>query len=158
MNLLFPLFYLTLILIFLLFILRLILTQIFFTKNLQKQINEIIITIKLNQASLKTYLNLGQIYLKKQIYPNAIEIFRKCLLKWNKNDKIGLCYLYTTISFTYSKLNLLEFAQIYLEQAIYNNSTSLTTLNNLAYIYKQRNLTKKYIEILLYKDLLRVKK
>jgi len=150
MNIFFPLFYISIILIFLLILFRLVLKQILFTKKLQKQINRVKITIDLNQASLETYLNLGQIYLKKQIYNDAIEIFRKCLLKWDKNDKIGLSYLYIGISFAYSKLNLFDIAQSYLEQAIFNVPTSRITLNNLIYIYKQRNLVKKCIEISLY--------
>ena len=150
MNIFFPLFYIGIILVFLMALLRLILKQIFFTKKIQKQINRVKIAIDLYQASLTTYLNLGQIYLKKQIYSDAIEIFRKCLLKWDKNDKIGLCYLYTGISFAYSKLNFFDIAQCYLEQAIFNLPTCRITLNNLLYIYKQRNLVKKCVEISLH--------
>ena len=146
MNLFFPIFYIILILTFLSIILRLVLLQIFSIQTLQKQLINLKFKIELNQASLDTYLELGKIFLKKQLYPNAIEIYKKCLIKWDKNDKVGLAHLYTAISFAYSKVTLFDFAQIYLEQAIFNAPNFITALDNLAYIYKQRRLFKKYIE------------
>lgn len=150
MNLLFPLLYLSIVLIFLIIILRLVLVQIFSIQILQKQLNTIKIAINLNQASIETYLNLGEICLKKQLYSNAIEIYRKCLLRWDKNDKIGLAHLYTAVSFAYSKLAIFDFAQIYLEQAISNAPNCLAALKNATYIYKKRRLFKKSIETSIY--------
>ena len=155
MNFLFPLFYLIIIVIFLLLILIVVIKEIFSLQNLQKQVNKLKITINLNQASLITYLNLGQIYLKKQLYSNTIEIYRKCILKWNKDDKIGLAYLQMIISFAYSKLALFDFAQISLEQSIFNVPTYIVALNNIIYIYERRYLQKKYIETLIYTNSLR---
>ena len=79
MNLIFPLFYLVLILIFLIIILRFILLEIFPTQNLRKQLNRLTISISLNDSLLDIYLELGEIYLKRQKYSEAIEIFRKFL-------------------------------------------------------------------------------
>ena len=152
MNLIFPVFYLVLILIFLIIILRFVLLEIFPTQNLQKQLNRLTISISLNNSLLDIYLDLGEIYLKKQKYSEAIEIFRKCLQKWNKQDKVGLSHLYTVIGFSYWKLNFCEFAQFYLENAILTGSNYKVALNNLGYIYESRNLLKKYIVISKYKD------
>ena len=150
MNLFFPLFYLLLILIFLSVILKLVIEQIFLILKLKKQVKIIRSRITLNNASTTTYLSLGKIYLTKQSYKNAIEIFQKCLKIWDKNDKLGLSHLYTLISLIYTKINLFEFAQFYLEEAIFNIKTSKTNLNNLKYIYQRRRLTKKYTETTFY--------
>lgn len=147
LNLFFPLLYLNIVILFLSIILILVLGQIFSIQTLQKQLGILKIQINLNQASLDTYLDLGQIFLKKQMYSNAIEIYRKCLVKWDRNDKIGLAHLYIVISSIYSRLALFDIAQTYLEKAIFNIPTCITTLKNLTYIYRKRNLFKKYIEI-----------
>jgi tetratricopeptide (TPR) repeat protein len=146
MNLFFPLFYLILILIFLLTILRFVIAEIFLIQKLKKQLNIIKTNIDYKQATTNTYLNLGQIYLKKKQYKNAIELFRKCLLRWDKNDTLGLSHLYTSISFVYCQLNFFDFAQYYLEESIFN-VVYFKALYNLEYIYRKRGLTKKSIEI-----------
>ena len=157
MNSFFPLVYLTLIIIFLFIILIFVLAEIFSIQILQKQIKALKIKIDLRQASLDTYTSLGQIFLQKQRYSDAIEIYRKCLLKWNKNDKVGLVHIYMAISLAYSKLTIFDFAQIYLEQSIFNVPTCILALNNIVYIYKQRSFYKKYIETLIYIDKLTLK-
>lgn len=146
MNLFFPLFYLILILIFLLTILKFVIREIFLIQQLKKQLNIIKINIDSKRASTNTYLSLGQIYLKKKQYKNAIELFRKCLLRWDKNDILGLSHLYTSISFVYCRLNFFDFAQYYLEEVIFN-VIYFKALYNLEYIYRKRGLTKKSIEI-----------
>ena len=95
-------------------------------------------------------MNLAKIFFKKYLYSDAIEIFRKCLLNWDKNDKIGLHHLYTLISFAYLQLTFFDFAQLYLEQAIFTSPNSITAVNNLLYSYKQRYLPKKYFELISY--------
>ena len=74
MNLIFPVFYLVLILIFLIIILRFVLLEIFPTQNLQKQLNRLTISISLNNSLLDIYLDLGEIYLKKQKYSEAKDL------------------------------------------------------------------------------------
>lgn len=149
-----PLFYLVSIFSFLSVILTFIIRQTFSIQLLNDQLKITKQEIKLNQISQSRYLTLGQIYLKKQLYDNALKIFQKCLVRWNRNDKLGLIYLYTTISFIYLKLNFQDFAQFYLEQAVFTSPTFSITLNNLIYLYQQRNLRKKYIEIFIYKNFL----
>ena len=90
-------------------------------------------------SSYENLFKLGQLYLRKKIYNKAIEEFRACFRKWDKNDKLGIASLFNTLGFTYYQLKEHEIAVYYYKIALMVTPDYVTSLTNLAYLYQNQN-------------------
>nr|YP_011007359.1 hypothetical protein V2495_pgp021 [Scytothamnus australis]WAM64788.1 hypothetical protein [Scytothamnus australis] len=140
MNSLFPLVY-SLILFFFLFLISFYLVkQISNTQNMEKKIFKLEQITKKSDSSYETFYTLGQLYLKKKLFYKSILLFRRSLLAWDINDKIGLGSLYNTIGFTYFTLKQYSLAVYYYKIAIRIIPDYTLAITNLAYTYEKLNL------------------
>ena len=140
MTSLFPLIYSIALFCFLILIIYFIIKQIVDTQKLEKKTFELQILIKKNNASYELYYKLGQLYLKKKLFPKAILLFRKAINNWDINDNIGHGNLYNIIGLTYFTLKEYELAIYYYKIALEIIPDYTIALINLAYVYEKQNL------------------
>jgi tetratricopeptide (TPR) repeat protein len=143
MHSIFPLFYSAILFFSLVFICFYVLGQLRMTQKVERRISVLENKLKTNQKLSDNFYKLGQIYLQKNLYDKAINLFRQSLERWDLNDKIGLGSLYNTLGFTYFKLKQYEYAKYYYLQAIKLLPDYTLALTNLALIYE---INKMYLE------------
>jgi tetratricopeptide (TPR) repeat protein len=130
------------------FILFISLTSIFFyfigqilvTQKVEKQILLLEGKLQTNSKISDNNYKLGQIYLRKNFYEKAVNLFRNALKYWDKNDKIGLGSLYNTLGFTYFRLKQYDYAKYYYLQAIKLLPDYTLALTNLGLIYETQKM------------------
>lgn len=138
----FPLIYSCILFISLTFIGFYLLGQLQMTKKVEKRLFILENKVQTNTKSSHNLYKLGQIYLNKKIYEKAITLFRKALLYWNPDDKIGLGSLYNTLGFTYFKLKRYEEAIYYYTQALKLLPDYTLALTNLGLVYEHKLMYK----------------
>ena len=117
--------------------------QIKMTQKVEKRILVLENKLQMNQHLSNNSYKLGQIYLRKNFYDKAINLFRESLVNWDVNDKIGLGSLYNTLGFTYFRLKNYDYSKYYYLQAIRLLPDYLLALTNLGLIYETNKM---YIE------------
>jgi tetratricopeptide (TPR) repeat protein len=143
MHSIFPLFYSFVLFSSLFFICLYLLGQLRMTQKVEKRISILENKLQINEKLSDNFYKLGQIYLQKNLYEKAINLFRQSLEDWDLNDKIGLGSLYNTLGSTYFKLKQYEYAKYYYLQAIKLLPDYTLALTNLGLIYE---INKKYLE------------
>jgi tetratricopeptide (TPR) repeat protein len=142
-NLILPLLYSLLVFISVFFVCIYLIGQIQMTQKVEKRILRLENRIQMNEQFSNNFYKLGQLYLRKNFYEKAITLFRKSLVNWDRNDKIGLGSLYNTLGFTYFQLKEYDYAKYYYLQAIKLLPDYTLALTNLGLIYE---LHKMYLE------------
>lgn len=137
MNFIFPLIYSISTFTLLIFLAFYVFGQVRLTQKVEKKINSLQKRLKNKPTSYEDHYKLGQLFLRKKLYNKAIVCFRKSLLYWNPNDKIGLGSLYNTLGFTYFTLKNYKYAIYYYKQAVVLLSDYLLALNNLGFTYEK---------------------
>lgn len=143
MHSIFPLLYSFILFISLIFIFFYIVGQLRMTQKVEKRLTIIENQLQTDQRFSDNFYKLGQIYLQKNFYEKAINLFRQSLKDWDLNDKIGLGSLYNTLGFTYFKLKEYEYAKYYYLEAIKLLPDYTLALTNLGLIYE---INKMYFE------------
>nr|YP_009330499.1 Ycf37 [Coccophora langsdorfii]ANS72271.1 Ycf37 [Coccophora langsdorfii] len=139
MTSLFPLIYSITLFCFLILIISFIIKQVIDTQKLEKKTFELQLLIKKDNTSYEVYYKLGQLYLKKKLFPKAILVFRKAINNWDINDNIGLGHLYNIIGFTYFTLKEYNLAIYYYKISLKIIPDYTIALINLAYVYEKQN-------------------
>lgn len=137
MNLIFPLIYSTIIFIVLLILTIYLFGQIQLTQKVEKRIENLQKQIQVNSINYENNYKLGQIFLRKKLYDQAILYFQQALKGWNSQDKLGLGSLYNTLGFTYFTLKNYFFAIYYYKCAINLLPDYFLALNNLSFTYEK---------------------
>lgn len=112
--------------------------QIQLKQKLERNLTDLRQQTTQNTDSYESQFKLGQIYLRKKLYSKAIEEFRECFTKWDKNDRLGLASLLNTLGFTYYQLKEFNIAVYYYKTALTLAPDYFTSLSNLAYLYQQQ--------------------
>ena len=120
--------------------------QIQLKQNLENSLNSIQKKKNLDDKAYENQFKLGQIYLRKKMYNRAIEEFRECFTKWDKNDRLGLASLLNTLGFTYYQLKEYRIAIYYYQTALNLTPDYFTSLTNLAYLYQKQGKIQKLNE------------
>lgn len=136
MQLIFPLLYSSILFISLIILCVYLLGQLQMIQKVEKRRISLEIKLKTNQNFYENFYKLGQIYLRKNFYEKAINLFRHSLKTWDQNDKIGLGSLYNTLGFTYFKLKQYKYATYYYLEAIKLLPDYTLALTNLGLIYE----------------------
>jgi tetratricopeptide (TPR) repeat protein len=110
------------------------------TQNFEQKFKILQNRITFEKDSYEDFYKLGQLYLRKKIYSNAIDVFRQALKCWDWNDQIGLGSLYNTIGFMYYTLKEYDYAIYYYKQALYLIPDYTLALTNLAVTYEKLKL------------------
>jgi tetratricopeptide (TPR) repeat protein len=121
--------------------------QIKLTQKVEKRIFILECKLQKNENLSNNFYKLGQIYLRKNFYEKAISLFRKSLLNWDSNDKIGLGSLYNTLGFTYFQLKEYDYAKYYYLQAINLLPDYILALTNLGLIYETTKMYREAYDI-----------
>lgn len=111
--------------------------QIIFTQTIDQKVSSLENLLKEPNPSYEDFFRLGQLYLQKKDYNEAIKQFYLSLRIWNKNDKVGLACLYNTLGVTYFNIKEYKLAVYYYTQAINLFPNYLKVLNNLAFLYEE---------------------
>lgn len=143
MDSIFPLIYSFILFISLIIICFYVAGQVRMTQKVEKRLTIIENQLQTDPRFSDNFYKLGQIYLQKNFYEKAINLFRQALKNWDINDKIGLGSLYNTLGFTYFKLKQYEYAKYYYLQAIKLLPDYTLALTNLGLIYE---IKKMYLE------------
>jgi tetratricopeptide (TPR) repeat protein len=112
--------------------------QIQLTQKLEKNVNIFRSKKNSKSESYKNSFKLGQIYLRKKIYTQAIEEFRACLIQCDRNDRLAIASLLNTLGFTYNQLGEYNLALQYYSTALLLEPGYITCQNNVAYVYANR--------------------
>lgn len=131
-------FYLLLVFIILLILTIFLALQIKLKQNLENKFSSLTQEVKETDQTYQRQFKLGQIYLRKKIYNKAIEEFRSCFNNWDNNDRLGLASLLNTLGFTYYQLKEYDVSIYYYRKALDITPDYLTSLTNLAYLYKDQ--------------------
>lgn len=136
----FPLFYSFILFLSLIILSFYLLGQLRMTQKVEKRRVSLESKLKTNERFYDNFYKLGQIYLRKNFYEKAINLFRQSLKNWDKNDKIGLGSLYNTLGFTYFKLKQYKYAIYYYVQAIKLLPDYTLALTNLGLVYETNKM------------------
>ena len=154
MNFIFPFLYATILFVSLSIIGSYLVGLLQMTQKVEQRISVYERRLQLNQNPSETSFKLGQLYLRKKLYPQAITLFRKSLTLWNLNDEIGLGSLYNTLGFTYFKLKQYEHAVYYYNHAINLLPDYTLARTNLALVYETNQMYQEacniYASVLIY--------
>lgn len=149
-----PLFYSLTLFLLLIFLGYFLFKQIYLTQKFEQILKTLKNRTTLNENSYEDCYKLGQLYLRKKNYTNAIIFFQRCLKCWDLNDIIGLSSLYNTIGFMYFNLKDYDYAIYYYKKALYLLPDYRVTLINLAVTYENLQMFKKayylYLKVLDY--------
>lgn len=121
--------------------------QIKMTQKIEKRIFILERKLQMNEHLSNNFYKLGQIYLQKNFYKKAISLFRKSLVNWDSNDKIGLGSLYNTLGFTYFQLKEYDYSKYYYLQAINLLPDYTLALTNLGLIYETNKMFREASDI-----------
>ena len=136
----FPLLYSFILFLSFIIIFLYLLGQLRMRQKVEKRIIILEDKLQTDQRFSNNFYRLGQIYLRKNFYEKAINLFRQSLDDWDINDKIGLGSLYNTLGFTYFKLKQYEYAKYYYLQAIKLLPDYTLALTNLGLIYETNKM------------------
>nr|YP_009730814.1 hypothetical protein Coka_086 [Cladosiphon okamuranus]QAY81051.1 hypothetical protein Coka_086 [Cladosiphon okamuranus] len=139
MNSIFPLLYSIGLFFFLSLISYYIVKQIINTQKLEKKIFMLQKLVKKDHPYYEDCYQLGQLYLRKNLFLKAVLVFRKALKLWDPNDKIGLGNLYNAIGFTFFNLEEYDYAIYYYKVAIKIIPDHTLALINLGYSFEKVN-------------------
>lgn len=149
-----PLFYFLILFIILLIALYFIGKQIYLTQNFEQILKTLKNRTNLSKNSSEDFYKLGQLYLRKKNYTNAILALQRSLKCWDFNDILGLASLYNTIGFMYFTLKDYDYSIYYYRKALYLVPDYQITLLNLAVTYEKLNMFKEaynlYLKISFY--------
>ena len=112
--------------------------QIHLTQKLAKNVNIFRSKKNSENESYQISFKLGQIYLRRGNYTQAIEEFRACLIECDRNDRLAIVSLLNTLGFTYNQLCEYDLALQYYSTALLLEPGYITCQNNLAYLYRNR--------------------
>lgn len=119
--------------------------QVLRTRQKEKRISDLQKQLKEGSATAKEYYELGNLYLQKRLYVQAIKVLQKAL-KFKDVEPENQALIYNAIGYAYFAQEQYDLAIRNYKEAVKLYPEYVIALNNLGNAYDQKTLTAQAIE------------
>lgn len=122
--------------------------QIFRTRRQETRFGKLQKKLQKEQGTAQEYYEMGSLYLDKQLYVQAVQIFQRAL-KFSDKEGVeaeNIALIYNALGYTYFKQEQYDIAIRNYKDAIKRYPNYAIALNNLGNVYEKKQLTSQALE------------
>jgi tetratricopeptide (TPR) repeat protein len=121
--------------------------QIIKTRRIETTFNRLQNKLANEKGTAKDYYGLGSIYLDKQLYSQAIQLFQKALKSKDLEGAENIAVTLNALGFTYAAQEQYDLAIRHYKDALDKKPDYVTALNNLGFAYEKKQLMTQALEV-----------
>lgn len=141
----FPLIYLSMLVVLLAGAAFAVLRQVLRTRKTEGSLARLQNKLKNEKGTAEEYYELGSIYLDKRLFTQAISLFQRAL-KAEEIVEENQALIYNGLGYAYFSQEQLDLAIRNYKEALKLNPAYVTALNNLGHAYERKQLTAQALE------------
>ncbi|MGQ4648896.1 tetratricopeptide repeat protein [Lyngbya aestuarii] len=141
-----PIIYLSLLLVLLAGAGFAVVRQVFKTRKIESTLSRLEQKLKQERGTVQEYYELGSIYTDKKMFSQAVVLFQKAL-KGADAEQENLAPVYNALGFAYFAQEQYDIAIRQYKEALKQDPSYVTALNNLGNVYERKKLAAQALEV-----------